>query len=101
MKMTPPPQREGGAGVVGGMAKERQPPLTPPYQGGESSSCQALWRTIKPFLLSYCETWKLNSASGPILLPAGGDCVTMTPRGPLPAGTEVTPPTLKPAFSRL
>jgi len=51
--------------------------------------------------LSYCETLKLNSASGPILLPAGGDCVKMMPCGPLPALSEVTPATLKPAFSRL
>ena len=31
-----PPQREEGTGVVGGTVSERQPPLTPPYQGGES-----------------------------------------------------------------
>ena len=33
-----PPQREEGQGVVGGIVSERQPPLTPPYQGGESFS---------------------------------------------------------------
>jgi hypothetical protein len=30
-----PPQREEGQGVVGWTVSERQPPLTPPYQGGE------------------------------------------------------------------
>jgi len=33
-----PPQQEEGPGVVGGIVSERQPPLTPPYQGGEPFS---------------------------------------------------------------
>jgi hypothetical protein len=41
-----PPQREEGLGVVGGIVSERQPPLTPPYQGGESFSCTAVSRRI-------------------------------------------------------
>ena len=49
----------------------------------------------------YCETWKLKTASEPILLPTGGDCVRTMPRGPLSVVMEVTLPTLKPAFSML
>jgi hypothetical protein len=41
-----PPQREEGTGVVGGTVSERQPPLTPPYQGGESFSCEMVGRRI-------------------------------------------------------
>jgi hypothetical protein len=33
-----PPQREEGPGVVGGCPTAQQPPLAPPYQGGESFS---------------------------------------------------------------
>ena len=32
--------------MVGGTVSERQPPLTPPYQGGESFSCQVVSRRI-------------------------------------------------------
>jgi len=32
--------------VVGGIIGNAQPPLTPPYQGGESFSCQAVSRRI-------------------------------------------------------
>jgi hypothetical protein len=41
-----PPQREEGQGVVGGIVGEWQPPLTPPYQGGESFAFQVLSRRI-------------------------------------------------------
>jgi len=32
--------------VVGGTVSERQPPLTPAYQGGESFECQVVSRRI-------------------------------------------------------
>jgi hypothetical protein len=37
--------------VVGGTVSERQPPLTPPYQGGESFSCQVVSRRIMESVL--------------------------------------------------
>ena len=37
---------------------------------------------LKPFNSPYCVTWKLKTASEPILLPAGGDCVRMIPFEP-------------------
>jgi len=41
-----PPQREEGQGVVGGVAGEWQPPLAPPYQGGESFSSRVVSQRI-------------------------------------------------------
>ena len=41
-----PPQREEGQGVVGVIVSERQPPLAPPYQGGEPFSYPVVTRRI-------------------------------------------------------
>ncbi len=53
--------------------------------------------TRSPF---YCVTWKLKTASDPILLPEGGDCVRIIPWELPLVDTGVTSPILNPFFSR-
>jgi hypothetical protein len=44
-------------GVVGGIIGDAQPPLAPPYQGGEQFSCQVMSRRIMKSALrmTHCE----------------------------------------------